>query len=98
MRATESSWHLADEKGIIGLALLVYVPRKESLVVDSYACRDLQSFQHTLYVHLGVLSAVKIVTSYWCAHKNGAHVCGGHHYVDWSGSHKGFPVPDGISH
>ena len=40
--------------------LQVYVSRTECPVVDSCACRDHRSVQHTLYVHLDVLPAVKI--------------------------------------
>ena len=46
------------------LALQVYVTRTEFPVVESYACRDHRSIQHTLYAHLGVLPAVKIGVSY----------------------------------
>ena len=46
------------------LALQVYVARTEYPVVESYACRDHWSVQHTLYVHLGIPLAVKIVVSW----------------------------------
>ena len=54
------------------------------------------SVQHILYVHLGVPPTVKIVVSYWCAHKTGASVCDAHHCEAWYGSRQDFPVPDGI--
>ena len=86
----------ADEKGLSRLALLVYVLWKEYPIVESYACRDHRSIQHTIYVYLGVPPAVKNMVSYWCAHKTGACVCDTRHCEAWSGSCQDFPVPDGI--
>ena len=63
----------ANEKALSRLALQVYVPRKEYLVVESYACMDLWFFQHTLYIHLGVLPAVKVVVNFWCEYIKSAH-------------------------
>ena len=87
----------ANEEALIRLALQVYMLRKEYPAVESYVCRDLRFFQHTLYVHFGVLRTVKIVVSFWCAHKMGAHVCDARHCEAWSGSRQDFPLPDGIS-
>ena len=52
------------EPDLVRLVLQVYVPRAEYLVVGSYVCQDHRSVQHTRYVHLGVLPAVKSVVSY----------------------------------
>ena len=57
----EPMWREPD---LSRLALQVYVSRTEYPVVGSYVCRDHRSVQHTLYVHLGVPPAVKIVVSY----------------------------------
>ena len=85
----------ANEKALSRLARKEYVLRKECPVVESYACRDLRSFQRTLYVHWGVLP-VKTVVSYWCAHITGARVCDARHCEAWSGSRQDFSVLDGI--
>ena len=62
----EPMWRdpMPRELDLSRLALQVYVSRTEYPVVGSYVCRDLWSVQHTIYVHLGVLPAVKNVVSY----------------------------------
>ena len=51
------------EQDLSRLALQVYVPRAEYPIVCSYVCRDHRPVQRILYVHLVVLSALKIVVS-----------------------------------
>ena len=83
-----------DEKVLILLARHMSGIRKGYLVVDSYACRDLRVFQHTLDRQMAALHVVVHVETGLCVGKKGAIVGSGRRCDFWRGNPPDFLVQD----
>ena len=83
-----------DEKVLILLARHMFGIRKGYPVVDSYACRDLRVFQHTLAGQMAALHVVVHMETGLCVGKKGALVGSGRRCDFWRGNPPDFLVQD----
>ena len=81
-----------DEKLLILLARHMSGLRKGYPVVDSYACRDLRVFQHTLDRQMAALHVVVHVETGLYVGKTGAFVGSGRRCDFWTGNPPDFLV------